>query len=322
MADAKQRLFGLKVKEISLVDSPAIVEEFIVTKRVEIQKAEGAATDPDPVVPVAKAEGDAAAPVVPAGEGDAMPLTQALIAEKIGAVQAGLVKLVADLASGSADVDACRERMWAIQDLCWDICRDSSALSVAKSMDGPANIGKVLATIQKSREGMKVEKADPGTADVAADTNAVAAESAVKPAGAKKFTKARVTKLVGALASLQEVLQEVAPGDVEKALSAVVEPGGDDATAGGSTNSVPSAGSAAQDLTKRNDEVEVLKAEVAEGKAAVASAQATATELEKRLAKLEAVGVSKSLPTDAGADTSTAAAKSTWAGFLDVPVPT
>lgn len=298
MSEAKNQLRDLKGKEISLVDNPAIVEEFIVTKRNEtvvepVQKdAEGAPADG---APVEKAEGDAPG-------GVAMPVHEALIAEKVAAISSGLTKLVADLADGM-DSDACRERMWAIQDLLWDLCRDAAALNVAKSADGVAQTAKTLDTIQKARESMKVEKA---TAD------------GEKPVGMKKFTKARVAKLADGLAAIHEVLSEVAPADVAKALSTDVAEAAAAADAAPVEKRDPPAADPAADqlrvdLQKANDAAAAANAAAAAAKADADAAKAEVAEVTKRIEALERTGVSKSAGGDAQPDP---VKKNIWAGTI------
>jgi hypothetical protein len=299
MPEAKNHLRDLKGKEISLVDNPAIVEEFIVTKRNEtvvepVQKdAEGAPADGTPVV-TAKAEGGAET-----GGGVPMPVHQALIDETVTAITAGLQKLVTDLSNGM-DSDACRERMWAIQDLMWDLCRNAAAMNVAKSADGVAATAKTLDTIQKAREAMKVEKSADGE----------------KPVGMKKFTKARVQKLADGLAAIHEVLSEVAPADVAKALSTDEAEAAAAETAPVEKRDPPADPAADQlrvDLQKAIDATTAANAAAAAAKADADAAKAEVAEVTKRIEALERTGVSKSAGGDAQPDP---VKKNIWAGTI------
>lgn len=308
MADAK-RLTGLKVKEISLVDSPAIVEEFIVTKRNETgtpapvaKNADGTDASATPAEPTTTEKAEPVAEGEGAGAGSSMPLHEALIAEKIAAVQIGLTKLAADIASGTADADAARERMWGIQDLLWGICSAAAAVQVTKSADG--NPMEAAATVQKARDGMKVAKAaDPAAED----------DKPAKAPGMKKFTKSRVEKLANGLAAIHEVLQEVAPGDVQKALSALAD--GNEEPGNGDTNSVPTPPTAAPvaKSTEPSPEVAELRTELQKARDETATATAAASDLSKRLDALEKMGISKAAGGDAVA---TEQKKSTWAGLV------
>lgn len=328
MSDAK-RLTGLQVNEISLVDKPAIVERFIVTKRGDqppapVEKNDAAppadtttTADPPAAAPTATTKADDPPPAADGG-GTSMPVHEALVQEKVQAISAGLQKLVADLSSGAVDADECRERMWAIQDLCWALCRDAAALNVAKSVDGPAKIGKTLETIQKARDAMRpVEKAYDA---------AHGKDDEMPPAkaqGMKKFTKARVEKLSGALQNLHEVLSEIAPNDVAKALSTDVAedaanaadpPPAAEPTATTKVDDPPPA------AVEKNDTagVDQIRTDLKKAQDDAAAAAAAAVELQKRLDKLEAVGIGKALTSDTATDPEPVK-KGMWSGFLEVP---
>lgn len=299
MSDNK-RLTGLKVNEISLVDSPAIKKEFILTKR-DVTKPDGQTAVTKTETPVAKADGMAACPACGAACADtctacptcgaamggaaeptvATPLLNALMAEKTSLITAALQGLLDDVSSGECEIDDCREKMWSIQDVMWDMLRDAAAVSIAKSEGGPAKVSKALTTIQKAR----IQKSEAKV------------EAACAQPGMKKFTKARVAKLTEGLAAIHEVLSEVAPEDLAKSFSALV--GGDDDMSPTSTNSVPAEPSATG-LSKRvDDDLTKMREQVSKAEQATAASAAVAADLQKRLAAIEAVGIGKSLGTDA-----------------------
>jgi hypothetical protein len=135
----------------------------------------------------------------------------------------------------------------------------------------------------------------------------------------KKFTKARVEKLAKALGSLHEVLAEVSPSDVEKALSTDIAE-----EAAAAPDPPPAADPTAEEVAKNNAaSVDALRVQLAKAQEAVtaaneaaAAAATTAAEVQKRVEALEAVGVGKGLATDPPPADQVPVKKSKWTGVV------
>lgn len=282
---AKRRLSHIRVNEISLVDKPAVKEEFYVTKKID------PTVSPAPTeVPVAKAEGEMpeAAPVTTV----ATPVHDALIGEKIALVKAQIDGLMASMAAGE-EMDDLRDRVWKINDALWSLL--SLAVAVQK------RDGDVIAAVKAVEVAKSLGR--PGTVDVE------------KSAGGK-MTKPQVDQMVKAIKALAEVAGQV---DVEKSLSALAD-GGTDVPEVGDANPTDFP-SGAIELTKRLGDMEAkFQVELTKRDEALAKANAQAAEAKSQVVELEkrinaAGAVSKSLTGDASPEP-TGKKGSIWDGAL------
>lgn len=169
---AKRELLEIIVDEISLVDDPAVQEDFILVKNQSGSVEDESSTEPhegsNEVVPTEKQPDEE----LPSEEQEEetkealLPIHEALVKEMLGAMAEAGKQIWATAPSlDLTDKEAMKlfkEKVWAIEDICWQLQNYKDVISLAKvakekAGTGDANgaldaVAKILTTIGKNEK--------------------------------------------------------------------------------------------------------------------------------------------------------------------------
>ena len=224
---ALRELLDIEVNEVSLVDFPAIEEEFAVIKRNEekakIQKAEDPkAEDPkaeedketeeeEEVAKVEDAESDTKTDVEASDDKNDKSTEETktdvsthrkMFDEKLEVLRALLDKIKASI--DSVDLKTLRENLYAMQDITWSIEREAKIINLAKRAEAAIKSGDVAGAAKLLKEASEAAEDDGEDKDEE-----------------KKFSKtvvARIRKAFEAMVKFTKSLQEVQAESLLKAM--------------------------------------------------------------------------------------------------------
>lgn len=170
-----KRILEIHVDEVSLVDDPAVGEDFVLVKNQNgkpVKKAEGDGTVVDPSAE-GNTETEPTTGTDPAATGTTAgtPIHDALVSEILNAIAEAGKQIWASAPTLNINDDeamkAFKEKIWAIEDMCWNLRNYRDVLSLAKAAktkaeanDPTGAMDSVAKLLTKLASGPEVKKAN------------------------------------------------------------------------------------------------------------------------------------------------------------------
>lgn len=293
---AKRRFIDLTVNEVSLVDSPANEQEFIVIKRLETEEKimSAAVAKTEPQTPPKAAPASTETPVTkdagatPAVETVPVEVNKSDVSAKVLEQVESIAKAIAGLSGAQPAAQPAAETA--------DVAK-AKAETVRKSMKDAGfseeQIAKALGALEEKPAEVKKTEAQPDAEEATAkalDAIALAVQKA------KTFTPKREQALKSVVEQLTKLLGDLAP------------------VADSASNTLPAGASLQSGLSEVQKQMGEL---VTTLKASFDNVQGATKELSGRLEAIEkARNPSQATPPAGNATTETKTEKSFWAGVL------